>query len=53
MEIIKEERTEMNNNESQIKKAVYKENNGSFTWLTYTRSGNCKTLKTALKKAGF
>lgn len=53
MRTIREDRVEMNNNESAIKKAVYQNNDGSFTWMTYTRSGGCKRLKTALKKAGF
>lgn len=52
MKTIKEIRIDMNNNESAIAKGVYKTNNG-YEWLTFTRSGTCKTLKTALKKAGF
>ena len=50
---IKEELTNMNNNESQIRRGVYQEVDGSFTWITYTRSGNVKKLSTAMKKAGF
>lgn len=52
MRKIKEERTDMNNNESAIKRGVYQTESG-YEWLTYTRSGECKTLKTALRKAGF
>ena len=52
MTTIKEEKTKMNNNESVIKKGVYQTDSGYF-WMTYTRSGECKKLKTAFKKAGF
>ena len=41
----------MNNNESIIKAGVYKIGN-EYKWITFSRSGYCKTLKTALKKAG-
>jgi len=50
MKTILEERTDMKNNDSVIKKGIYQLEDGSFEWMTYTRSGNCKTLKTALKK---
>jgi len=53
MKTIKEQLTIGNNNESQVKRGVYQLGDGSFEWLTYSRSGQCKTLKTALKKAGF
>jgi hypothetical protein len=52
MEIIKEIKINGNNNENQVAKGVYKTENG-FMWLTFTRSGNCKNLSTALRKAGF
>jgi hypothetical protein len=52
MKTIKEIRTDLNNNESAVKAGVYQEKDGTYTWMTYTRSGSCKTLKNALKKAG-
>ena len=52
MKTIYEEKTNGSNNESQIKKGIYQEKDGSFTWMTYTRSGNVKTLNTAKKKIG-
>lgn len=50
---IKEIKVNMNNNESAIAKGVYQLKDGSYNWLTFTRSGNCKKLATAMKKAGF
>lgn len=52
MTTIIEIRTDMNNNESAIAKAIYQNIDGSYTWMTYTRSGNCKSYKTALNKIG-
>ena len=53
MKKIKEIRANMGNNESAIARGVYQNADGSFSWITFTRSGTCKTLKTAMKKAGF
>ncbi len=53
MKVIREERTNINNNESLVKKGVYQESDGSYSWLTYTRTGTCKKLETAMRKAGF
>jgi hypothetical protein len=51
MKTIKEIKTKMNNNESAITKGVYQKESG-YLWITFTKSGECKTLKTALRKAG-
>ncbi|MDA3939616.1 MAG: hypothetical protein PF693_09935 [Spirochaetia bacterium] len=53
MTTIKEIRDDMNNNESAIRKGVYQLADGLFEWLTYTRSGECKKLSTAMRNAGF
>lgn len=53
MVTINEIRQEAGNNESAIVKGVYQELDGSYTWVTFTKSGTCKTMKTAMKKAGF
>jgi len=53
MTTIKEIRDNMNNNESAVRKGVYQLLDGSFEWLTYTQSGTCKKLATAMRKAGF
>ena len=53
MKTIKEIKQETGNNTSVIAKGVYQELDGTFTWVTYTRSGNCKRVSTAMKKAGF
>lgn len=50
---IKEIKEQGNNNESMIKKGVYLTDEGSYEWLTSYRSGICKKLSTAMKKAGF
>lgn len=51
---IKEIKTNMGNNESLVAKGVYfNKDTNEYHWLTYTRSGFCKKLKTALLKAGF
>jgi len=52
MTIIKEIRENRNNNESAIQAGVYKEDDGSYSWITYTKSGNCKKLATAMKRIG-
>ncbi len=53
MTVIKEEKIDMENNSSRIAKGVYQNADGSYTWITFTRSGECKRLATAMKKAGF
>lgn len=53
MKTIKEEKTDLGNNETAIKRGVYQNADGSYTWITYTRSGTCKKRATAMKKAGF
>ena len=50
---IKKIKTNMGNNESAIAKGVYENEDGTYSWLTFTRSGTCKKLSTAMKKAGF
>jgi len=50
MKTIYEIKINGNNNESAIKAGVYQENDGSFTWVTLSRSGNVKSLKIAFKK---
>lgn len=44
------EREDMGNNETMILKGIYLQSDGSYSWLTSARSGNCKKLTTALKK---
>ena len=39
--------------ENKVVKGVFEEKDGSYTWLTYSRSGNCKKLTTAIKKCNF
>ena len=53
MKTIKEQLTDMNNNESAVKRGVYQEIDGTYSWVTYTKSGRCNRLSTALAKAGF
>lgn len=43
---------EKDNHINKIKRGIYQENDGTFTWVTYTRSGNVKRLKTAFRKIG-
>lgn len=50
MKTIIEKKENRNNNESVIVKGIYQLNDGTYEWMTYTRSGNCKKLNTALKK---
>ena len=50
---IKEQVIEMGNNETAVAKGVYKNEDGTYLWLTFTRSGTCKKLSTAMKNAGF
>lgn len=55
MEVIKEIKQSAEcNGEGLVKKGVYfvKETNEYF-WMTFTKSGYCKKLSTAMKKAGF
>ncbi|MCP4395541.1 MAG: hypothetical protein GY804_14935 [Alphaproteobacteria bacterium] len=51
LETIKEIREDMGNNESAVEAGVYKTTEG-FMWVTYSQSGTCKRLATAIKKAG-
>jgi Protein of unknown function (DUF1391) len=53
MKTIKEIKIDMGNNESAISVGVYQNDDGSYTWITFTKSGNCKRLATAMEKAGF
>ena len=53
MKTIKEVKANMGNNETAIARGVYQNDDGSFSWITFTRSGTCKKLATAMKKAGF
>lgn len=53
MKIIKEIKVNMGNNESAIKAGVYQNDDGTFSWITFTRYGECKKLSTAMRKAGF
>ncbi len=39
--------------DNKVEQGVFQEKDGSYTWMTYTKSGNCKKLATAMKKAGF
>ena len=52
MKVIKEIREDRNNNESVVRAGVYQLADGTYEWLTYTRSGECKKLATAMRKAG-
>ena len=49
MTVVTEKIILLNNNES-IVSGVYKENDNTYTWITFTKSGNCKKLSTAMKK---
>ena len=49
---IKEIKIDLGNNESVIGRGVYQNDDGSYFWITYSRSGVCKRLETAMKKAG-
>jgi len=51
METIYEVITMDVNNDTTIIKGIYF-SDGVYSWLTPTRSGECKNLKTALKKIG-
>jgi hypothetical protein len=53
MKTIKEIKMDQGNNESAIRAGVYQNQDGSFSWLTLTKSGICKRLETAMRKAGF
>jgi hypothetical protein len=39
--------------DNKVEQGVFQEANGTYLWVTYTKSGNCKKLPTAMKKAGF
>ena len=51
LETIKEKKEDMGNNESAIESGVYLTSDG-YMWLTYSKSGTCKKLATAMRKAG-
>jgi len=53
MKEIKEIKVNMGNNETAVAKGVYQLADGTFEWLTFSRSGTCKKLSTAMSKAGF
>lgn len=53
MKAIKIVSVDMGNNETAIARGVYQNDDGSYFWVTFTRSGTCKKLATAMKKAGF
>ena len=53
MKAIKIVSVDMGNNETAIARGVYQNDDGTFSWITFTKSGSCKMLKTAMKKAGF
>ena len=50
---IKEQVVEMGNNETAVAKGVYENEDSTYSWHTFTRSGTCKKLSTAMKNAGF
>lgn len=47
---ITETRENLGNNESRVKAGIYLTTDNEYWWLTYTRSGVCKRLKTAQNK---
>ena len=49
---IREEKISMGNNETMVAKGVYQNDDGTYTWLTFSRSGQCKRFSTAIRKAG-
>jgi len=49
---IKEIKEDMGNNESAIEAGVYLTSNNDYMWCTYSQSGTCKKLATAMRKAG-
>jgi len=51
LKTLAEIKVDLGNNESQVKKGVYLLEDNSFLWMTFTQTGTCKQLKTALKKA--
>lgn len=51
MKTIYEASLEYGNNEGAIKAGIYQNADGSFFWLTLSRSGECKRLATAMKHA--
>jgi len=52
METIREEKTDMGNGDFLIRKGVYKIKEG-YKWILYCKSGECKKLTTALRRARF
>ena len=52
MTTIKEIKLHSNSNETLTRKGVYQVEDG-YMWVTLTKSGYCKRLATAMKKAGF
>lgn len=51
---VREERKELGNGEIVVARGVYFNTiSREYNWLTFTKSGSCKKLSTALKKAGF
>ena len=52
--LIKEEKTNLGNGETVVAKGVYFNTiSKEYTWMTFTKSGSCKKLETAMRKAGF
>ncbi len=43
---------EIRDEDNRIEAGVYLEKDGTYTFLTYSKSGNCKKLTTAMGKAG-
>lgn len=39
--------------DNRVVAGVFQELDGSYSWLTYSRSGTCKKLATAMKKCRF
>lgn len=52
-QVIKEIKETENNGDTMVKKGVYFTDENEYHWVTATRSGYCKTLATAMRKAGF
>jgi len=50
---ITEKKQDMGNNESIVTAGIYLQKDGSYWWLTSTRSGYCKRLSTAQKKISY
>jgi hypothetical protein len=39
--------------DNKVEAGVFRRDDGDYYWLTYTTSGICKKLATAMRKAGF